>query len=233
MGKLIKSARIKFVSDLFWRESRANPRAKKDATGKSRTKKGFLTTPHTFNFILPLPSDAIRCHPLPSAVIRCHPLPSAAICATAILHRRITSFHRHHCPLAPAAASTLCHTPPMYLPLTSAAVTHPCPTNSLQSKFVCLLFSALLLVPPQGTGVVVTGVTPPCVHNEHVSHNRGCCSWSVDMTHTLAARGSGGTCANYPDFCENHQFHVIYSTALLSYVYFLSKYFRFTIHANS
>jgi hypothetical protein len=39
---------------------------------------------------------------------------------------------------------------------------------------------------------------------------------------------AGGTCANYPNFFENHQFHVIYCFTL-AYVLF-SKNFRFTIH---
>jgi len=40
---------------------------------------------------------------------------------------------------------------------------------------------------------------------------------------------AGGTCANYPDFFENHQFHVIiYSTVLLSHLY--SFFEEFLIH---
>ena len=39
---------------------------------------------------------------------------------------------------------------------------------------------------------------------------------------------AGGTCANYPDFFENHKFHVIYCVTL-AYVLF-SKNFWFTIH---
>ena len=35
-----------------------------------------------------------------------------------------------------------------------------------------------------------------------------CCVWA------------GGTNANYPDFCENHQFHVIYCITLMCVLYF-------------
>jgi hypothetical protein len=43
---------------------------------------------------------------------------------------------------------------------------------------------------------------------------------------TLAARGLEGTCANYPDFFENHQFHVIYllNGTVVLYVYYYSQY---------
>jgi len=40
---------------------------------------------------------------------------------------------------------------------------------------------------------------------------------------TLAARGLEGTCANYPDFFENHQFHVIYCVTL-AYVLFSKNF---------
>jgi hypothetical protein len=36
---------------------------------------------------------------------------------------------------------------------------------------------------------------------------------------TRCAR-AGGTCANYPDFLENHQFHVIYCVTLANVLYF-------------
>jgi hypothetical protein len=35
-----------------------------------------------------------------------------------------------------------------------------------------------------------------------------CCAWA------------GGTNANYPDFCKNHQFHVIYCVTLAYVLYF-------------
>jgi len=43
------------------------------------------------------------------------------------------------------------------------------------------------------------------------------CHWDkivadMPVPQTLTARGleDGGTCASFPDFCDNHQFHVIY-----------------------
>jgi len=48
-------------------------------------------------------------------------------------------------------------------------------------------------------------------------------------------RGMGEPCASFPDFCDNCQFHVIYSIVLcfLSFMYFISKNFWFTIHMDS
>jgi hypothetical protein len=42
---------------------------------------------------------------------------------------------------------------------------------------------------------------------------------------------AGGTCANYPDFFEYHQFHIMYCVTLTDVLF--SKNFWFTIHVNS
>jgi len=52
-----------------------------------------------------------------------------------------------------------------------------------------------------------------------------------DTLHTRCA-WAGGTCTNYPDFFENHHFHILF-TVLLSLMYFFSKNFLFTIHVDS
>jgi hypothetical protein len=60
-----KSARILFVSDLFWREPRANPQAKKGCHGQIPGKKEeFLTTTHVQFYS----AAAIRCHPHPATL---------------------------------------------------------------------------------------------------------------------------------------------------------------------
>ncbi len=48
------------------------------------------------------------------------------------------------------------------------------------------------------------------------------------ITKNTRCAWAGGTCANFPDFFENHHFHVIYCVTL-AFVLF-SKNFRFTIH---
>ena len=42
---------------------------------------------------------------------------------------------------------------------------------------------------------------------------------------TLAARGLEEPCASFPDFCDNRQFHVIYSAVFpLVYVLYFEEY---------
>ena len=48
-------------------------------------------------------------------------------------------------------------------------------------------------------------------------------SVSVDKPLNTRCAWAGGTCVNYPDFFENHQFHVIYCVTL-AYVLFSKNF---------
>ncbi len=55
-----------------------------------------------------------------------------------------------------------------------------------------------------------------CCCDDDVCHECHHVRVSGDVTHFLYTRcaWAGGTCVNYPDFFENHQFHVIYCVTL-------------------
>ena len=53
---------------------------------------------------------------------------------------------------------------------------------------------------------------------------------SVETFYTTHCTWAGGTYANYPDFCENHQFHVIYCVTLAYYVLYVEEFLTHDSH---
>ena len=58
------------------------------------------------------------------------------------------------------------------------------------------------------------------------------CRWRGGVGAYARCTWAEGTCASFPDFCDNRQFHVII-LCYLSFMYFISKNFWFTIHVVS